>query len=101
MMNRRTFLSALGLTALGAGVSLSVSAEGTEPVVTIPVEPCPCECSNDEGATWFICNEMGEPYPNEEQRDDEADYSEPSDAPLLPPVTALPNTGSGSTNDQN
>src|SRR5690606_6997942 len=29
--------------------------------IDIPVEECPCCCSNDEGLTWFSCDEFSNP----------------------------------------
>jgi hypothetical protein len=77
-MNRRSFLALLPASFLGLRFA---SAEDGE--VTIPVEPCPCQCSNDDGVTWFECDEAGEPYPlfPEEEWDDGYGPDDPSPFP--------------------
>jgi hypothetical protein len=104
-MNRRSFLALIPASFLALRFA---AAEDSE--VTIPVEPCPCQCSNDDGVTWFECDEAGEPYPLFPEdddipvpSDDEPVVIETGVIDLTPPswdtvlVTTLPNTGTGSS----
>jgi hypothetical protein len=58
-MNRRQFLSYLPLPFL----PVSTLANGDDEV-GIPVEPCPCCCS-DDGITWYSCDEAGVALPGD------------------------------------
>jgi hypothetical protein len=126
-MNRRSFLKGLAATAAGILLPEQVLAEpeylytglhdmGMAPFstrimafdsteVTLPVEPCPCQCSNDDGVTWFECDEAGEPWEtgsteepvneipvNADDIPVTTDDWEPGDELV---VTTLPNTGTG------
>lgn len=90
-MNRRRFvMSSLALTAFGLfrspQASLAVDPATPEVEVTPAVEPCPCECSNDEGKTWFCCDEAGNEVPCPGTPEEPVPYEG---------VTTLPQTGSG------
>jgi hypothetical protein len=76
-MNRRSFLALIPASFMGLRLA------SAEDEVTIPVEPCPCQCSNDDGVTWFECDEAGEPYPlfPEEEWDDGYGPDDPSPFP--------------------
>jgi hypothetical protein len=90
-MNRRSFLALIPASFMGLRLA------SAEDEVTIPVEPCPCQCSNDDGVTWFECDEAGEPYPlfPEVIETGVIDLTPPSWDTVL--VTTLPNTGTGSS----
>jgi hypothetical protein len=111
-MNRRQFLAYLPLPFL----PVSVLANGDDEV-GIPVEPCPCCCS-DDGISFYSCDEAGVALPGdpagcEKFFDDLGDMDnwenvahQDSDEPLpvdgatdndVSQVVQLPATGSGSS----
>jgi hypothetical protein len=69
-MNRRQFLAYLPLPFL----PVSVLANGDDEV-GIPVEPCPC-CCTDDGISFYSCDEAGLPLPG-----DPANCGEPEPEP--------------------
>ena len=101
-MNRRSFLSLIPLPFLAA----TVSANGDDEV-DIPVEDCPCCCS-DDGTLWYSCDESGAelpgdpagcayvPEPDLEHVTDGTDPATDTDMSGVNWETVtLPNTGSG------
>jgi hypothetical protein len=107
-MNRRQFLSYLPLPFL----PVSVLANGDDEV-GIPVEPCPC-CCTDDGFNWYSCDEAGVALPGdpagceapEPEPEPEPEPLPDSDEPLpvdgstdndVSQVIQLPATGSGSS----
>jgi hypothetical protein len=115
-MNRRQFLAYLPLPFL----PVSVLANGDDEV-GIPVEPCPC-CCTDDGITWYSCDEAGVALPGDPAgcdalnmppltvTSDKTRYivtvPQDSDEPLpvdgatdndVSQVVQLPSTGSGSS----
>src|SRR5690606_26388439 len=104
-MNRRRFLvAAAGF--LGLPVALT-RASGDGDAVGIPVEDCPCCCSNDDGLTWFSCDALGNPLDGDPANCSVHDVADGT--PIAEPVAVdpddewwmtieeLPNTGSGAT----
>ena len=99
-MNRRQFLSMLPVPFLPA----AVLAKDDE--VTIPVEPCPCDCLDPDTGERYRCWDDGTPVEDTEtddpepvDGDDDQASSSPGITPAPPPVTVvqLPSTGSGSS----
>jgi hypothetical protein len=113
-MNRRQFLSYLPLPFL----PVSALANGDDEV-GIPVEPCPCCCTDDGGVTFYSCDEAGLALPGDPANceagyDSDGNivweapfiYPQDSDEPLpvdgktdndVSQVVQLPATGSGSS----
>jgi hypothetical protein len=103
-MNRRQFLSYLPLPFL----PVSVLANGDDEV-GIPVEPCPC-CCTDDGISFYSCDEAGvalsgdpagcaapEPEPEPLQDSDEPLPVDGKTDNDVSQVVQLPATGSGSS----
>jgi hypothetical protein len=106
-MNRRQFLAYLPLPFL----PVSVLANGDDEV-GIPVEPCPCCCS-DDGISFYSCDEAGVALPGDPAHCEEYVVEtkpelvpQDSDEPLpvdrstdndVSQVVQLPATGSGSS----
>ena len=104
-MNRRVFLSLLPIPFIPIAVLAKDEVE-------IPVEDCPCCCSDDEGVTYYSCDEAGVPLDGDPANcaslngTPEAEASpEPEETPEWtdpvpvewPEIDELPNTGSGPT----
>jgi len=92
-MNRRSFLGS-GLGALVASVAFRAAAKDDE--VDIPVEPCPCCCS-DDGVNFYSCDESGnflEGDPANCAPDEESQVPSEEEADW-PVVSTLPTTGAG------
>jgi hypothetical protein len=107
-MNRRQFLAYLPLPFL----PVSTLANGDDEV-GIPVEPCPC-CCTDDGITWYSCDEAGVALPGDPAGCETvvtggavpSDFEWYSDEPLpvdgktdndVSQIIQLPATGSGSS----
>jgi hypothetical protein len=105
-MNRRQFLAYLSLPFL----PVSALANGDDEV-GIPVEPCPC-CCTDDGISFYSCDEAGVALPGDPancaapEPEPEPEPLQDSDEPLpvdrstdndVSQVVQLPSTGSGSS----
>jgi hypothetical protein len=105
-MNRRQFLAYLPLPFL----PVSALANGDDEV-GIPVEPCPC-CCTDDGISFYSCDEAGVALPGDPagcaapEPEPEPEPLQDSDEPLpvdgktdndVSQVIQLPATGSGSS----
>ena len=98
-MNRRRFLSLLPVPFLAP---LAASATDDCDEVTIPVEPCPCDCLDQETGEYYACWEDGSPVEDEDEDEDPTKsgviipdgVEYPADSVDWSSVQ-LPNTGSG------
>lgn len=108
-MNRRRFLALLPVPFLPG-----VAALANDDDLGIPVEPCPCCCSDDNGVTFYSCDDYGAPLPGDPADcgtvivEDDCEDSVESDPAVpgpavdelpfqepYPQITHLPSTGTG------